>query len=55
MSKAHRGKGLQSTVNSGCGACPACGKTRIKVLYETTLEGKKAKVCKICSKKKASA
>lgn len=53
MSKAHRGKGLTSTPNHGCGACPSCGKTHIKVLYEATLtDGKKAKVCKICSKKK---
>ncbi len=53
MSKAHRGKGLISTVNSGNGHCPACGKTRIKVLYDkVAADGTKAKVCKICSKKK---
>jgi len=54
MSKAHRGKGLLSTPNRGRGACPVCKKSRIKVLHETTLgDGKKAKVCKICSKKKS--
>jgi hypothetical protein len=51
MSKAHRGKGLNSTVNHGTGACPSCGKTRIKVLYETVINEKKTKICKICSKK----
>lgn len=51
MSKAHRGKGLRTTVNSGNGACPSCGKTRIKCLYEATVNEKKVKVCKICSKK----
>jgi len=52
MSKAHRGKGLMSTVNRGRGICPVCQKTHIKVLYEHALpDGTKAKVCKICSKK----
>jgi len=55
MSKAHRGKGLNSTVNHGRGACPSCGKTRIKTLYEMTLNEKKVKVCKICSKKAKTA
>lgn len=52
MSKAHRGKGLKTAVNAGTGVCPSCGKTRIKVLYEATVNEKKVKVCKICSKKK---
>ena len=55
MSKAHRGKGLNSTVNHGTGACPSCGKTRIKVLYEAVINEKKTKICKICSKKKKTA
>ena len=55
MSKAHRGKGLNTTVNNGNGACPSCGKTRIKVLYEATINEKKVKVCKICSKKTKTA
>jgi len=52
MSKAHRGKGLMSTVNRGRGSCPVCQKSRIKVLYDSvSADGAKVKVCKICSKK----
>jgi len=58
MSKAHRGSGIRSEINRGRGECPACKRTGVKVLYEVTLDGEKAKVCKPCNanlKKKASA
>lgn len=58
MSKAHRGSGIRSEFNRGRGECPACKRTGVKILYEVTLDGEKAKVCKPCNariKKAASA
>ena len=49
MSKAHRGSGIRSEVNHGRGQCPVCKRTEVKVMYEVTIEGQKAKVCKPCN------
>ncbi len=49
MSKAHRGSGIRSEANHGRGDCPVCKRTAVKVLYEVTLDGEKAKVCKPCN------
>ncbi|MGH0053034.1 MAG: hypothetical protein ACQ5SW_06575 [Sphaerochaetaceae bacterium] len=49
MSKAHRGSGIRSEVNQGRGECPVCKRTGVKVLYEVTLDGEKANVCKPCN------
>jgi hypothetical protein len=54
MSKAHRGKGILEHAGKARGACPVCGRTGLKLLYEVTLSGdKKANVCKQCRKKAA--
>ncbi|MFA5447013.1 MAG: hypothetical protein WC233_01910 [Sphaerochaeta sp.] len=58
MSKAHRGSGIRDQYNRGRGECPSCKRTGVKILYEVTLDGEKAKVCKPCNariKKAASA
>lgn len=53
-SKNHRGKTLWRLPARGRGTCPACNRTRIKLLYETLLEdGSMKKVCKECNKKRA--
>jgi ribosome-binding protein aMBF1 (putative translation factor) len=49
MSKAHRGTGVRNEPNHGRGTCPVCGRTEVKVLYEKDVDGKKVKVCKVCS------
>lgn len=48
MSKAHRGRGIRETANSGRGTCPVCKRSGIKVLYEHEVNGKKIKICKQC-------
>jgi hypothetical protein len=48
MSKAHRGSGIRELVKSGRGACPVCGRTGIKVLYEHEVNEKKISICKQC-------
>ena len=48
MSKAHRGKGIYDLVKRGRGACPVCGATGIKLLYEQEADGQKIMVCKPC-------
>ena len=51
MSKTHRGKGIRSLQAHGRGTCPACGRTRIKLLYEHTgPDCRTVKVCKNCRK-----
>lgn len=50
MAKTHRGTGLKEQVKGGRGACPICGRTGIKVLYEVGEEENKKVVCKECSK-----
>lgn len=57
MSKAHRGSGITGEYNQGRGTCPVCKRTQVKILYEATVEGEKAKVCKACNArlKKAAA
>jgi hypothetical protein len=50
MSKAHRGSGIRNEeVKGGRGECPVCKRTGVKVLYEVTIDGEKAKVCKPCN------
>ncbi len=49
MSKAHRGSGIREEFNHGRGTCPVCKRTEVKVLYEATVDGEKAKVCKSCN------
>ncbi len=49
MSKAHRGTGIRQEYNSGKGTCPICKRTQIKVLYDTTIDEKKVKICKTCN------
>ena len=49
MSKAHRGTGIREEKNGGRGTCPICNRTNIKVLYETTIDEKKAMICKACN------
>ncbi|WP_320130551.1 hypothetical protein [uncultured Sphaerochaeta sp.] len=51
MSKAHRGSGIRTEVNHGRGDCPVCKRTAVKLLFETTVEGEKVKVCKACNAK----
>jgi ribosome-binding protein aMBF1 (putative translation factor) len=48
MAKTHRGKGIRSLVNHGRGACPLCGRTGVKVVFEITVSEKTLKVCKTC-------
>jgi len=55
MSKAHRGKGLREAVARGRGVCPVCGRIAVKVVYEQEIDGKKAKICKICKARLANA
>lgn len=49
MSKGHRGAGIRSEVHHGRGTCPRCGKVSVKVLYEKEIDGKQAKICKVCN------
>ncbi len=50
MSKAHRGSGIRNeVVKGGRDECPVCKRTGVKVLYEVTIDGEKAKVCKPCN------
>ena len=49
MSKGHRGAGIRSEVYHGRGTCPRCGKVNVKVLYEKEIDGKQAKICKVCN------
>ena len=49
MSKAHRGTGVRKEPNHGRGACPVCGRTQVKILYEKDVDGNKVKICKVCS------
>ncbi len=49
MSKAHRGKGIRELPAHGRGKCAICGKENIKVLFETEIDGNKAKICKYCN------
>ncbi|MBO5481973.1 MAG: hypothetical protein J5978_01455 [Spirochaetaceae bacterium] len=49
MSKAHRGKGIRELPAHGRGTCARCKKDNIKVLYETEIDGEKAKICKYCN------
>ncbi len=49
MSKAHRGSGIREEFNRGRGTCPVCKRTEVKILYEATVDGEKAKVCKACN------
>ncbi len=51
MAKTNRGKGLRNSENRGRGTCPVCKTTRIKVLYDTEVDGESVKVCKRCRKK----
>ena len=54
MSKAHRGAGIRYEIeNAGRGKCPVCDRTGIKVVYESTVNGEKVKVCKQCRAKLA--
>ncbi len=47
MSKAHRGKGIDSVPNKGRGTCPITGQTGVKLLYEHEIDGKKVNISKI--------
>ena len=47
MSKNHRGRGLKATPNGSRGTCPVTGQTRVKLVYEVEIEGKKVMVSKI--------
>lgn len=49
MAKAHRGAGIRDQKLHGRGTCPVCKRTAIKVLYERTINGEKALVCKQCN------
>ena len=49
MSKAHRGKGIRELPAHGRGTCACCKKENIKILYETEIDGEKAKICKYCN------
>ncbi|MFC2329454.1 MAG: hypothetical protein ACFNKL_00075 [Treponema sp.] len=58
MSKNHRGTGLRNLPAHGRGTCPVCKADNIKLLYEQTVDGQQAKVCKYCNaaiKRKAAA
>ncbi len=48
MSKAHRGRGIRKLPEQGRGVCPVCKRSRVKVLYEQEINGKKLKICKQC-------
>ncbi|MCH3915932.1 MAG: hypothetical protein LKE40_00275 [Spirochaetia bacterium] len=52
MSKAHRGTGIRAEKNHGRGTCPVCGRTGIKVLYESTTGEEKVMICKQCNARK---
>lgn len=49
MAKTHRGKGIRTLEAHGRGTCPICKQTRIKVLYEQTVDGATVKICKVCN------
>ncbi len=49
MSKAHRGTGIRDEYKHGRGTCPICKKENIKVLYDTTIDDVKVKICKTCN------
>lgn len=51
MAKTHRGKGIRAIESHARGTCPICKTTRIKLLYEATVDGKEVKVCKFCHAK----
>lgn len=48
MSKAHRGKGIRALFAHGCGECPLCKRSKVKILYEQEAGGQKFKICKTC-------
>lgn len=47
MSKNHRGRGLLTMPARGRGTCPVTGQTRVKLLYEIEMDGKKVMVSKM--------
>lgn len=49
MSKNHRGSGIRNLPLHGRGECPVCKRTGVKILYEQTIDGQTAKVCKMCN------
>lgn len=49
MAKTHRGKGIRTLEAHGRGICPVCKKTRVKILYEQTIDGNSVKICKVCN------
>ena len=52
MAKQRRGKGIIDLPGKGKGKCPICGRTNIKLLWESTNdEGNEMKVCKACRNK----
>ena len=48
MSKAHRGSGIRKLPMAGRGLCPVCKRSKVKVLYEQEINGKKLAICKQC-------
>lgn len=51
MTKSERGKVIKKIPNWR-GTCPICHRTRVKIIWERTLEdGTKVKVCKVCKNK----
>jgi hypothetical protein len=48
MSKAHRGKGIQTLAAHGRGKCPVCKRENVTVLYEQDAGETKVNVCKVC-------
>ena len=54
MAKTHRGKVLWKLEAHGRGTCPACGRTRVKLLYPGVVNGATVNVCKRCRKRSDS-
>lgn len=54
MGKSHRGKGLWNRPARARGTCPACGRTRVKLLYPLVFNGEPVSVCKICRHRQPS-
>ncbi|MCB5250693.1 MAG: hypothetical protein RBS16_07285 [Candidatus Cloacimonadales bacterium] len=50
MAKNNRGKGLKSLVNKGRGVCPNCNREGVKIVFETKVDDKTVKLCKVCHK-----
>jgi rRNA maturation endonuclease Nob1 len=50
MAKTKRGNNIKKIPNWR-GSCPVCNRTGVKLLWDTIVDSKKIKVCKVCGNK----